>query len=231
MFSSKCGNSNRIAATASRAMMGSRFEAFFEALAATSHTAPLGQMFDSTVVRAPVSAAGANVGPPRPQGSMPSDLISLRQRIRPQGLRPGHDGDPRVRGPHKGAGVTAPFGAIDFPNTGRLSGHLASTSCRPRCRPAPQRRVGRSHHTGTAWRPLEDAAMPQHRPDDPRQLVCRAPPQPHSGARPTEARATMPLTRCPAAQHDPTCLVEPGQTAAVLPNQSREPRCASVYPP
>ena len=39
------------------------FEAFFEALAATSHTAPLVQMFDSTVVRAPVSAAGANVWP------------------------------------------------------------------------------------------------------------------------------------------------------------------------
>jgi transposase len=39
------------------------FEAFFEALAATSHTAPLVQMFDSTVVRAHVSAAGANVWP------------------------------------------------------------------------------------------------------------------------------------------------------------------------
>ena len=38
------------------------FEAFFEALAATSHTAPLVQMFDSTVVRAHVSAAGAKGG-------------------------------------------------------------------------------------------------------------------------------------------------------------------------
>ena len=38
------------------------FEAFFEALAATSHTAHLVQMFDSTVVRAHVSAAGATGG-------------------------------------------------------------------------------------------------------------------------------------------------------------------------
>jgi len=39
------------------------FEAFFEALAATSGSAGLVQMFDSTVVRAHVSAAGANVWP------------------------------------------------------------------------------------------------------------------------------------------------------------------------
>jgi transposase len=38
------------------------FEAFFEALAATSPTAHLVQMFDSTVVRAHVSAAGAKGG-------------------------------------------------------------------------------------------------------------------------------------------------------------------------
>src|SRR5918994_2052493 len=38
------------------------FEAFFEALAALSRTAPLVQMFDSTVVRAHVSAAGAKGG-------------------------------------------------------------------------------------------------------------------------------------------------------------------------
>ena len=36
------------------------FEAFFDALAAMSETAHLVQMFDSTVVRAHVSAAGAN---------------------------------------------------------------------------------------------------------------------------------------------------------------------------
>jgi transposase len=38
------------------------FEAFFEALAAMSDTAYLVQMFDSTVVRAHVSAAGAKGG-------------------------------------------------------------------------------------------------------------------------------------------------------------------------
>jgi transposase len=38
------------------------FEAFFEALAAMSETAYLVQMFDSTVVRAHVSAAGAKGG-------------------------------------------------------------------------------------------------------------------------------------------------------------------------
>jgi len=38
------------------------FEAFFEALAAGSHTAHLVQMFDSTIVRAHVSAAGAKGG-------------------------------------------------------------------------------------------------------------------------------------------------------------------------
>ena len=39
------------------------FEAFFETLADLSDTAHLVQMFDSTVVRAHVSAAGANVWP------------------------------------------------------------------------------------------------------------------------------------------------------------------------
>jgi transposase len=38
------------------------FEAFFEALAATSKSAHLVQMFDSTIVRAHVSAAGAKGG-------------------------------------------------------------------------------------------------------------------------------------------------------------------------
>jgi len=43
------------------------FEAFFEALASLSQTAHLVQMFDSTVVRAHVSAAGAKGGrTPRP---------------------------------------------------------------------------------------------------------------------------------------------------------------------
>jgi transposase len=38
------------------------FEAFFEALASLSRTAHLVQMFDSTIVRAHVSAAGAKAG-------------------------------------------------------------------------------------------------------------------------------------------------------------------------
>jgi transposase len=38
------------------------FEAFFEALASLSETAHLVQMFDSTIVRAHVSAAGAKGG-------------------------------------------------------------------------------------------------------------------------------------------------------------------------
>lgn len=41
------------------------FEAFFEALAGLSETAHLVQMFDSTIVRAHVSAAGAKGGSPR----------------------------------------------------------------------------------------------------------------------------------------------------------------------
>jgi transposase len=48
------------------------FEAMFEALAATSTTAHLVQMLDSTTVRAHVSAAGANVWPaPSASGSDP----------------------------------------------------------------------------------------------------------------------------------------------------------------
>jgi hypothetical protein len=39
------------------------FEAFFDTLASMSSTAHILQMFDSTVVRAHVSAAGANVWP------------------------------------------------------------------------------------------------------------------------------------------------------------------------
>src|ERR1700712_154548 len=42
------------------------FEAFFQLLAETSKTAHLVQMFDSTVVRAHVSAAGAKGGSARP---------------------------------------------------------------------------------------------------------------------------------------------------------------------
>jgi len=45
-----------------RLSRASVFEAFFEALAALSKTAHLVQMFDSTIVRAHVSAAGAKGG-------------------------------------------------------------------------------------------------------------------------------------------------------------------------
>src|SRR5918994_2136296 len=67
------------------------FEAFFEALAALSRTAHLVQMFDSTVVRAHVSAAGAKggnnirrwaarAGASRPRST--SRLISTEGRLR-----------------------------------------------------------------------------------------------------------------------------------------------------
>ena len=46
----------------SRLSRSGTFEAFFDALAALSETAHLVQMFDSTVVRAHVSAAGAKGG-------------------------------------------------------------------------------------------------------------------------------------------------------------------------
>ena len=68
------------------------FEAFFEALASLSRTAHLVQMFDSTVVRAHVSAAGAKGGravrrwAARVVGSRPrstSRWTSTRPALRP----------------------------------------------------------------------------------------------------------------------------------------------------
>src|SRR3954471_9478126 len=53
------GNWNSIWKRFWRLSQAGVFEAFFEALAALSQTAHLIQMFDSTVVRAHVSAAGA----------------------------------------------------------------------------------------------------------------------------------------------------------------------------
>ncbi len=53
------------------------FEAFFEALAAMSNSAHLVQMFDSTVVRAHVSAAGAKGG-----------RTAKRSAVRAAGSRP-----------------------------------------------------------------------------------------------------------------------------------------------
>ena len=54
-----CGNWNSVWKRFWRLSQAGVFEAFFDALAAMSQTAHLVQMFDSTVVRAHVSAAGA----------------------------------------------------------------------------------------------------------------------------------------------------------------------------
>ncbi len=56
------GNWNSVWKRFSRLSKSGVFEAFFDALAAMSQTAHLVQMFDSTVVRAHVSAAGAKGG-------------------------------------------------------------------------------------------------------------------------------------------------------------------------
>src|ERR1700716_3930555 len=56
------GNWNSIWKRFWRLSQAGVFEAFFDALAATSRTAHLVQMLDSTVVRAHVSAAGAKGG-------------------------------------------------------------------------------------------------------------------------------------------------------------------------
>jgi transposase len=56
------GNWNSVWKRFWRLSQASVFEAFFDALAAMSQTAHLVQMFDSTVVRAHVSAAGAKGG-------------------------------------------------------------------------------------------------------------------------------------------------------------------------
>jgi transposase len=56
------GNWNSVRKRFWRLSLSGVFEAFFEALAAMSQTAQLVQIFDSTVVRAHVSAAGAKGG-------------------------------------------------------------------------------------------------------------------------------------------------------------------------
>src|SRR3954466_12203032 len=58
----ECGNWNSIWKRFWRLSQTGVFEAFFDALTAMSQTAHLVQMFDSTVVRAHVSAAGAKGG-------------------------------------------------------------------------------------------------------------------------------------------------------------------------
>src|SRR3954470_24540809 len=58
----ECGNWNSIGKRFWRLSQAGVFEAVFDALAAMSQTAHLVQMFDSTIVRAHVSAAGAKGG-------------------------------------------------------------------------------------------------------------------------------------------------------------------------
>jgi transposase len=59
------------------------FEAFFDALAATSQTAHLVQMFDSTIVRAHVSAAGAKGGRTARRSGAPAGASQPRSTSRP----------------------------------------------------------------------------------------------------------------------------------------------------
>ena len=63
------------------------FEAFFEALAALSRTAHLVQMFDSTIVRAHVSAAGAKGGRAAGAGPLARRASRPRSTSRPTGWR------------------------------------------------------------------------------------------------------------------------------------------------
>jgi transposase len=58
------------------------FEAFFDTLAEMSASAHLIQMFDSTIVRAHVSATGANVWPAPLQALVGDSVNSLHKRIR-----------------------------------------------------------------------------------------------------------------------------------------------------
>jgi len=59
------------------------FEAFFDALAVTSQTAHLVQMFDSTIVRAHVSAAGAKGGRTVRRSAAPAGASQPRPTSRP----------------------------------------------------------------------------------------------------------------------------------------------------
>jgi transposase len=62
------------------------FEAFFEALAALSGTAHLVQMFDSTIVRAHVSAAGAKGGRVGRRWAAPGVGSRPKSTSRPTGM-------------------------------------------------------------------------------------------------------------------------------------------------
>ncbi|MGE3279948.1 MAG: transposase [Alphaproteobacteria bacterium] len=72
------GHRNRVWKRFWRLSRSGVFEAFFQALAEMSPTAHLVQMFDSTVVRAHVSAAGAK------GGSMARHSVALAAGFRPR---------------------------------------------------------------------------------------------------------------------------------------------------
>jgi hypothetical protein len=59
------------------------FEAFFEALAQMSESAHLVQMFDSTVVRAHVSAAGAKEGRRMSRSGVRAEAFRRKSTSRP----------------------------------------------------------------------------------------------------------------------------------------------------
>src|SRR4051794_26836265 len=88
------GNWNSIWKRFWRLSQAGVFEAFFDALAATSRTAHLVQMLDSTVVRAHVSAAGAKGGArwpgagPLPRGLLDQDPSQGRSRWPAVGVPP-----------------------------------------------------------------------------------------------------------------------------------------------
>jgi transposase len=95
----KFGNWNSVWKRFWRLSQAGVFEAFFDALAAMSQTAHLVQMFDSTVVRAHVSAAGAKGGrmarpwAARAEASRPRSISRLiwmdgRSRSTSQKVRP-----------------------------------------------------------------------------------------------------------------------------------------------
>jgi transposase len=82
----KCfGNWNSVWKRFWRLSRAGVFEVFFDALAALSDTAHLVQMFDSTIVRAHVSAAGAKGGRAGRHWAAPEVASRLRSTSRPTG--------------------------------------------------------------------------------------------------------------------------------------------------
>ena len=114
-----------------------------------------------------------NVWPaPSASGFFGPALSSLRQRIRSRGSHPGQDGEPRTL-----VLINLPASMRHFCHQGsrapvRLSGHLASTSCRHHGLPACGSAVSRSAlHRHSRGADVEYPAAAQHRPGDPCQLV------------------------------------------------------------